>query len=193
MTQQPRRSLQHGFTLVEVLVALFIFAIAMLGSAGMQLSSLRSNQQAGNAAIATSLARDYGEMMQIVPGASICATCSTSTPFFMDTTTVGTSTTAAACTGTSNTCTPANMVSSYQQDFAKRVQAALPSGRVVVCLDSTPVNNDLSYSWSCDNAGDLVVVKVGWTGKNDTGETLFTADVPRAVVTLFGNVRDFVP
>ncbi len=35
------RSRQHGMTLIEVLIALLILFISLLGSAGMQLSALR--------------------------------------------------------------------------------------------------------------------------------------------------------
>lgn len=46
----------HGFTLVELLVAVTIFAIGLLTVAGMQLSALRANMTAEEISIATALA-----------------------------------------------------------------------------------------------------------------------------------------
>ena len=62
---------QHGFTLVEVMVALVIFAISMLGLAGLQATALRDNQIANQNSTATHLAEDMAERIRAnPPGAS---------------------------------------------------------------------------------------------------------------------------
>ena len=58
------RTGQAGFTVVEVMVALVIFTVSLLGLAGLQASSLRNNQFAYLNTVATQLAYDMGERIR---------------------------------------------------------------------------------------------------------------------------------
>jgi type IV pilus assembly protein PilV len=62
---QPRR--QSGFTLLEVMIALVIFSIGLLGLAGLQAGGLRSNAQAQLRTIATIQAYDMAERIRANP------------------------------------------------------------------------------------------------------------------------------
>ncbi len=53
----------HGFTLLEVLVALVIFSVGLLGLAGLQMSSVRSNSSAQYRTQATLVLQDLAERM----------------------------------------------------------------------------------------------------------------------------------
>jgi type IV pilus assembly protein PilV len=66
MTRSMHSSLAraHGFTLVEVLVALVVLSIGLLGIASLQLSSLRWNQGAAARSQATLLAYDIVDRMR---------------------------------------------------------------------------------------------------------------------------------
>ncbi len=55
---------QGGFTLLEVLVAVLILAIGLLGLAGLQAASLRYNQDAHLRSQATLLAYDMSDRMR---------------------------------------------------------------------------------------------------------------------------------
>ena len=55
------RRRQSGFTLVEVLIALFIFSVGILGLGAMQLNSIRGNSQARRISEATNVAADQIE------------------------------------------------------------------------------------------------------------------------------------
>lgn len=191
MVSSLRLYRQKGLSLIEVLVALVIFAFGMLGAAGLQIATLKSNKFSVSSAVAISLAREYGELMQTFPNAVITTSTGTST-FFIDTDTL-TIIAPSLCTGNTATCTSAQLAQASLEDWASRVKTALPGGRAQVCRTSEPRNSAGDLQWGgCDNIGDLVVVKMGWLAKNDKGEKLFDgSDRPKILLPLLGNLRDF--
>lgn len=58
---------EGGFTLVEVLIALTIFAIGLLALAGMQVTAIRGNSTSQSLTSATSLAEGTMEWLQSLP------------------------------------------------------------------------------------------------------------------------------
>ena len=58
-----------GFTLIEVLIAMLVLAVGLLGLAALQASSLRNAQSAYNRSLATELAYDLADRMRAnIPG-----------------------------------------------------------------------------------------------------------------------------
>lgn len=57
-------SKQQGFTLIEVLIAVFILAVGLLGTASLTLNSLQSSQGAALRGQASSLAGDLSERLR---------------------------------------------------------------------------------------------------------------------------------
>lgn len=191
---------QKGLSLIEVLVSLVIFALGMLGAGGLLMSSLRSGQYSGNASVGTGLARDYGELMQLIPSNTANTAAAATSSFTIDTD--STDVTAPSLNCQASACTPSEFVSKSTWDWTQRVKTELPGGRAVICKDSTPKGSDGLYNWVCDGTGDLMVMKIGWTAKTGpagTGDDILSAkdadDVfrPKMVVVLFGNQTDFVP
>lgn len=203
MKRPSLRSRQGGFTLVEVLVALVIFTFGLLGAAGLVLSSLQADKYASNSVTASSMAREYSELMQMIPDgvSSTHTSTSSSTGTLMVDTASLTSSDANACTGAGKTCTPQEMIAVVRSDWASRVDSPLylPSGRGEVCRDSTPRNAAGELQWGgCDETGDTVLIKMGWLGKPAVGSggavdlSWMTADRPRFAVSAMGNLRDYV-
>ena len=58
---------QYGFTLLEVLIALLILSIGLLGLAALQTTALRSNQMASMRTTATTLVYDIIDRMRANP------------------------------------------------------------------------------------------------------------------------------
>lgn len=197
---QPNSSNKHqGFALIEILVSLVIFVIGMLGAAGLQLAILRSNQFAAQAAIATQLARDYEEIVQMVPSASISASEGSTSFSALDTNTTS-SVTITECKGTSAACTPAQFAAYMLNEWKNQVTTHLPAGRAVVCRDSAPKDSSGAgeglYHWTCNNEGDMLMIKLGWSAKAAKNDSVMQAiasdDRPRIVISVFGNQKDFV-
>jgi len=66
MNHGPHKN-QHGFTLLEVLIALLILSIGLLGLAALQTVGLRSNQMATMRTQATLIAYDITDRMRANP------------------------------------------------------------------------------------------------------------------------------
>ncbi len=195
---------QRGFTLVEVLVALIIFSFGMLGAVGLVLSSLQAAKYSSNSAVAGALAREYGELMQMIPDGTSSTTSATSssTNTLMVDTASFTSGTPGNCTGSSKNCTPTQLLTALRDDWATRVKSGdvLPKGRGEVCRDSTPRNAAGELEWGgCDEAGATVLIKMSWLAKQSVGSggasvdrTWMTADRPQFAISVMGNLRDYV-
>ncbi len=67
--QTPLFSRQRGFSLVEVLVALFVLSIGLLGLAGLQTAGLRLNHQSYQRTQATLNTYDIIDRIRANPGA----------------------------------------------------------------------------------------------------------------------------
>lgn len=194
----------RGFTLIEVMVALIIFSFGMLGAVGLILSSMQATKYSSNSAVAGALAREYGELMQMIPdgfSSTSSATASSTNTLMVDTSTFSGGT-ANACVGNSKTCTPQQLLTALRDDWVLRVKSTdtLPQGRAEVCRDSTPRNDDGELEWGgCDEAGPTVLIKLGWLGKQAVGSegasvdrSWMTADRPQFAVSVMGNLRDYV-
>ena len=183
---------QKGLSLVEVLVSLVIFALGLLGAAGLQLATLKSNKFAASSATAISLAKEYGELIQTFPSSVIGTAAGATNTFFIDTNNAITGADPSLCTGNAASCTTAQLAKAAVEDWASRVKTAMPGGRAEICRTSEPRDSTGNLQWAgCDGVGDLVVVKMGWIAKNDKGESLFDSERPKILLPLLGNLRDF--
>jgi type IV pilus assembly protein PilV len=198
MTTSASGTHNQGFALIEILVALVIFAIGLLGTASLQLASLRSSQSTTQAVTATQLARDYAEIVQMLPSASISASEGSSAFSAVDTSTSGTST-VTDCKGSGASCTNSQLAAYMLNEWKARVMTELPGGRAKVCRDSAPKDasgaGEGLYHWTCDNQGDMLMIKLGWAARNDKTDNAMQAisddNRPRIVLTVFGNQKDF--
>lgn len=180
------RQKQVGFSLVEVLISMLILALGILAMGGLQLASLRSNQNSGKGAIAATLAKDYSEMMRSNTTVSNnTSTAANINPYLFDTASATSFTTPPAVDCTVAVCTPAQIATLHVADWAQRVVGQLPNGRAVVCRDANPKNANGSNKWACDDSGGMVTIKLGWEAKLDArekGTTSFVITNPQLVM-----------
>jgi type IV pilus assembly protein PilV len=131
----PLSSRQNGFSLIEVLIALIIMSVGMLGIAGLYVQSLQAGRTSMFRHQAVSLAGDVADRIRANPSAGI----------------------AYAGVGANNNCVTANMdcdvVSMAANDiWVWDLQAvnSLPNGDVVVNFDDTvaPPIYTITVSWN---------------------------------------------
>lgn len=169
MTRMPTAHRTHrtsGFTLIEVMVALIILVMGVLGAAGMTVAALRDSKQAALRSTATALAYEVSDLMRANPGQEAVFTGASAT-----------STTTCWTTG----CTPALMAKNDYYVWQAKLTGAngLPNGAAVICHDATMLT---TYP-ACDNsAAAPLVVKVRWDEKNNNAPG---AANPVSIVTRF--------
>lgn len=177
---------QSGFSLIEVLVAIIILSIGMLGAVGMQAAAMQSNKEARNQATATTFARELAEKMRGNKSVAITTTLAVN-PYIFETTLNATFTVATPSTNCFlNGCPLAADIATWDvADWQGRVQTALPTPRVKTCFDQSPFDSSGMPQWACSNSGDIAVLKMGWT-RNNTGGTLELASsgIPLVVLPL---------
>ena len=126
---------QHGFTLLEVMIALVIFSIGLIGLAGLQGLSVQNNQVAYSRTIATQLAYDMADRIRNNPDgnystANVLAATDTS------------------CVTTSNTCNAATMATYDMWEWKQTVQA-----------DNSGLVNPQMF---IEKNGDVYTISIGW-------------------------------
>lgn len=167
-----RRCCVTGFTLVEVLVAMFVLALGVVGAAATQVSSARLRQQAALESEAVQLAASLGARMRV--NAAQMALPDASNPYLRfdyDASAGEPGAPPVQCFGSVD-CDPAQMAAFDLYDTARIVRAAFPGGRIAVCRDANAWNATLqAFEWTCSGGADApVVVKLGWRLPPRAGE-----------------------
>ncbi len=158
---------QRGFSLIEVLVALVIFSIGMLGLAGLQFTALRGNHDAYISSIATLQLMDAADRIRANPEGVSNGN--------YDSLDEDTSDPGCIASG----CSPA-AIANYDYwvwNTGDEIQPGtgnaqqLPSGEGVICLDATPDDGVSRDASGCDGAlvaGQRVfAVKIWWDDDGD--------------------------
>ena len=73
---------QNGFTLLEVIIALFIFSVGLLAVASMQMRAIKGNYFSGTLTEATSWAADQMETLMSLPYDDLAAGSHTPDPHY---------------------------------------------------------------------------------------------------------------
>ena len=79
-TQMDKLKKEHGFTLIEVLVAITIFAVGLLGLAALQNSAIKMNSTSNKLTNLSTVAMDQIEKLSALPYADASLTAGTYGP-----------------------------------------------------------------------------------------------------------------
>jgi type IV pilus assembly protein PilV len=160
-----------GFTLIEVLIAMLLLAVGLLGLAALQTSTLRSNLAAYNHGQATQLLYDMADRMR----ANNCKPKLTATPPFTcnyptyasaanayitsntNTYAQGKTLNSACTTAGSTACTPTILAGNDLIEWNNAIVATLPMGRGSITSTDNPATENsvfvLSVTWDDDRSG----------------------------------------
>ena len=154
-----RRKRSRGMTLIEVLIAIVIFAIGLLGIAALQVAGLRYTKGSQTRTIAALQAENMVDRMR----ANIIGVNS---DFYLapDPETIDCN--AATCDPTQLAAFDyARWLSETRQALGvKRNDGLLNTDNSVnatICMDSTP-DDGTSGAWACDNTGNIYAIKLEW-------------------------------
>lgn len=158
----------RGFTLVEVLVALFVLAVGIVGAGSTQLTAERTRRQSALLSDAAQLAASLAARMQLNPAlARLPDELNPYLDFAYDAAD-GAPAPGLDCFGASS-CTPAQLAEFDLHEIRQALYTRFPRGRIEVCRDGSPWDKAYGrWRWRCDgDPAALPVVKLGWQGTGD--------------------------
>lgn len=165
--------------MVEVLVAIVILSIGVLGAMGMQVNAIRMNKEVRFQATALTMARELAEKMR-GNHAVAAADTTAANPYLLSTTLTPSTAPTAPTSCYANQCSvPLDIAKWDIYDWQLRVRDALPSPRIVICKDKDPFDASGNPKWACDatgGVGDVTFLKLAWNRASTTGQSQFTAD-----------------
>ena len=164
LSGSPLRA-RAGFTLVEVLVALFVVALGIAGAAALQTLAVRAGRDAAHLSDATRLARSLAERMRANPRALALP----DNPYLHLDYDAGSGapTVPALCYADAD-CDADDVARFDVFEVQDAVAAGFPGGRIRVCRDAAEPDAAGVLPWTCDAAdGAPVVVKLGWRAQGD--------------------------
>lgn len=127
---------QHGFSLVEVLIALIIMSVGMLGIAGLYVQSMQAGRTSLFSHHAVTLAGDVADRIRANPTAGLAYAAP-----------VGANNN---CVGGGTDCNVAEMAANDIDIWQTEADNVLPNGQVTVVYDDTvaPPTYEITVSWS---------------------------------------------
>jgi type IV pilus assembly protein PilV len=166
-----------GFTLPEVLVALFVVALGVAGAAAVQAVAVRAAGEAARLSDGTRLAASLAQRMRANPAAM--ALPDAANPYLQFDAGGGDAIAASVSCYAATDCSPVQMANFDLADTAEALARRFPGGRMRVCRDAREADSSGLLSWDCTNdPGAAVTIKLGWRARQGD------PDVPVVFLTL---------
>lgn len=148
-----------GFTLIEVLVAVLVLAIGLLGIAGLQAAGMQMNNSAYLRSQAAILAQDMADRARANTEGYEVGAYDIGDPTGLSQTD--------SCYTTSG-CSPTNLAESDVFRWRNNIQSLLPGGEGTICRDDSPEDGTSETSPACSGSGNYVV-KIWWVDDREGG------------------------
>jgi type IV pilus assembly protein PilV len=181
---------QTGFSLIEVLVAVLVLTLGIIGAAGMQLTATRTSQQTLYHGTGLQIASEIAD--RIRANHHEMRRGDADNPFLhvdYDSSRVSNpDPPPASCYAAA--CDSGQLAAFDVYEWKRRVRDALPGGRLLICRDSLPWNEEQgALAWECSaGSGEAasLVIKLGWRDKHDGREPAQanTPAPPRIAITV---------
>jgi len=149
-----------GFTLIEVLVAVLVLALGLLGIAGLQAAGMQMNNSAYLRSQAAILAQDMADRARANTEGYEAGDYDIGDP---------TSPTSVSKTDecfTTSGCSSTQLAQSDVARWRENVKDLLPGGEATICRDDEPDDGKSETSPECDGTGNYVV-KIWWVDDRD--------------------------
>jgi type IV pilus assembly protein PilV len=161
----------QGTTLVEVLVALLLLAVGLLGGSAMQLSSLRARHESALLSTAMQLAASMAERMRA--NSMQMRAVDADNPYLgldYEAGPLDDPGGAPACLG-DTVCSAAQLAQSDIAEWKQQLRKDLPGAGLRICRDSLAWDAAAQgLQWNCSGgSGAPVVIKLGWRGRQTRG------------------------
>lgn len=169
-----RSRIVGGFTLIEVLVAVFVLAVGVMGAVAAQTVALRTRQQSALMSHGVQLASAFADRMRA--NVAQMRAPDAANPYLglrYDGASEGPPGRPARMCHAGAACTSAELAGFDIYELQHELHAAFPGGRAAVCRDAVMWDEARrSLAWACSGAAaDPVVVKLGWRLRaGDDGE-----------------------
>ncbi|MDB5799306.1 MAG: pilV [Rhodocyclales bacterium] len=179
-----------GFTLIEVLVAIVVFSVGLLGVAGLLTSVIGRNQSSVYHSVAVSLANDIAERMRANSGAF--SFTSAANKYTSALNSAAPSAAGKNCQASTAICSPEEMAAFDAEKWEALVAKILPQGKGIVCFDASNNANDgvLATDGSisntgCDGAAGSIAIKLLWNESRSGGSADGTSSTTQRYVMVF--------
>ncbi len=154
----------HGFTLIEVLVAVFVLAIGVLGTVAAQTAALRTRQGSALLSNGVQLASSLADRMRANSVQMNAPDAANPYLRLRYDAAEGEPAPAPLACHQGAACSSAELAAFDLAEVRQALHAGFPGGRISVCRDGGRWDaRSGALSWTCAGGrGDPVVIKLGW-------------------------------
>jgi type IV pilus assembly protein PilV len=184
-----RRRAERGFSLIEVLVSVFVLAFGVIGALGMQLTALKTARQSAFQSSALHLAAEMADHMRA--NVRFMQSAGSHNPYLQVDYDAGAPAPELAlnCYSGGADCDGRQLAQFDIDEWLNRLKTALPGARVRICRDAAPWSTtEQNFSWTCPSAetgAAPIVIKIGWRdGDERSAHEEVTSSAPRIVLAV---------